>query len=385
MAREGHRGRAGDDSVSPLRVFRIYPALALGVLATLLLAACSGGGDSSIPISTPTTASSSGILASTTGSALFVFHGGSNKVTVIDTATNKVLGAESVQGVREWGWVDDSNFFDKQHIWVGNMDPDTKKAEVVLLNIETLAVAESIPVGVEANNIFVSRPSRKGQIFVSLLSYGVVVVIDSFTNKAINRIPVNKIACDVDIANTYDGKERVFVPNRDADTVQAIDPKTLEVLTTSPQLEGTSPWMLTASPDGHTVWVQDQKSGTNTILDATTLEPLKRIPTGDTPSMSVFTPDGTEVYAGHLLDSVVVVIDAKTFEELGRIQIGPNPVFISFRPDGKYAYVSVRRENSIAVIDTATRKVVQRISVAENPFGLFMLDISTEGCPICKD
>lgn len=304
---------------------------------------------------------------------LYVFNGGSLDVSVIDTQTNQVVRTVPVEGVKAWGWIDDSNYFDGKNLWVANKDPDTKEAEVLLLDLDTFQVSQRIPLGTEGANIFISRASSQGQVFVSLLNTGEVVVIDSSTYEVVDRLAVNKIACDVDIAVGPDGVERVFIPNRDADTVQTINASTLEIITTGPQPEGSSPWMVTASPDGSQIWVQDQKGNTNSILDAVTLEAVKRIPTGNNPSMAAFSPDGSQVYAGHLGDTIVVVIDSETYQVLDRIEVGANPVFITFRPDGRYAYVTVRKENVVAVIDTSTRQVVQRIDVGENPFGVYML------------
>ena len=312
-------------------------------------------------------------LDATSGARLYVFHAGDNNVTVIDTETNEVVKAATIPEVKTWAWIDDTNYYDGQNLWTANMDPDTEEVSIDLLDLSSLKVTKSIPIGKEKGEAFISKASTNGQVFVSLLTSGKVVVIDAAEHKVVKRLSANKIACDVDIAVLPDGTERVFVPNREADTVQVIDASTQEIISTVPQPEGSSPWMLAVSPDSRHLWVQDQKSNTNSILDTITLETVKRIPTGNIPSMVAFSPDGSQAYTGHVRDSFVLVTDTNTFEELGRIHLGQNPIFVIFRPDGKYAYATVSRENSVAVIDTATRQVVKRIEVRRSPAGVYML------------
>ena len=333
----------------------------------LLISACGGGDDEE------TSATPSGPSDSAFGARLYVFHGGSNNVTVIDTETNKVIQAAVVAGVKTWGWIDDTNYYDGQNLWTANMDPDTEEVEIALLDLDTLKVTKSIPIGKERGEAFISKASKDGQVFVSLLTSGKIVVIDAAEHKVVKRLSANEIACDVDIVVLADGTEYVFVPNREADTVQIVDAGTLEIISTVPQPEGSAPWMLAVSPDRRHVWVQDFKSNTTSILDVKTLEAVKRFPTGNIPSMVAFSPDGSQAYTGHARDSIVVVTDTQTFEELGRIHLGQNPVFVIFRPDGRYVYATIGGENSVAVIDTATRQVVKRIEVRRSPSGVYIL------------
>lgn len=303
----------------------------------------------------------------------YVFNMGSRDVTVIDTGTHEVVRTVAIEGAKKFGWVDGTNYFDGQILWVGNLDPDSGQAEILLLDLESLEVVKRIPLGAEESNVFVSRASHDGRhVFASLLGSGEVVVLDASSHKQVRRIPANQIACDVDLGTTPDGFERAFVPNREADSVQAIDVSSLEVVQTVDSPQGSWPWMLTLSPDGGHLWVQEAKGNTNTVLDSDTLETLSRVPTGKNPSMAAFTPDGSQVYAGHLEDTVLAVIDARSYELLERIEVGANPVIIEFRPDGRYAYVTVRKENLVAVIDTGSRQVVARIPTGETPLGLFI-------------
>lgn len=70
-----------------------------------------------------------------------------------------------------------------------------------------------------------------------------------------------------------------------------IDTETLEITKRVDFPEGSSPWMLRVSRDGREVWVQTA-SGSNTVLDARTLETLATEEVGNSPVTVAFPPDG---------------------------------------------------------------------------------------------
>ncbi|HSM58826.1 MAG TPA: hypothetical protein VK879_21915, partial [Candidatus Sulfomarinibacteraceae bacterium] len=288
----------------------------IGLLAALLLVAC-GGPE---PTATPEAAAPAADGTATGTEALsrvrlYTFSNSSPHVSVIDTATHMVVQTADIPDFTSWTWNDDNNFFDGENLWLGTKDPDTDEVAVLLLNLETLEVADRIPLGTDEVTLYIGKPSREGRLFVSKHASGQVAAIDIDTREVleIKDIPVNGgVACDVDVAVGADGVERVFVPTDNGDTVLALDSETLEPLTVYEGEADTRPFMLTAATTKDQVWVQERNTNANLVLDATTLEVIERVPAGEGVIVNSFSPDEALSYLGHSSDVFVSVIDTET-------------------------------------------------------------------------
>ncbi len=306
---------------------------------------------------------------------VFVFSNSAPHITVIDAQTNQVVKTATIPQMTSWGWNDDNNYYDGKYLWLGMRNPDTNDVEVVLLDLDTLQVAKRIPVGQDRSNLFIGKPSRTGRLLVSKLQTGQLVAIDIKTQAVVQTttLPVSGgVACDVDTAVAMDGKERVYVPIFRANTVLSVDPATLEVLQTLRFPEGTQPWMVTATPDGRRLWVQEQNGASNVILNAMTLQMVERVPAGTAPDTGTFSPDGKVHYTGHFTDAVVVANDTETFREMWRTRVGAFTRILGVHPSGRFVYAIASNEGAVAALDAATGRIVTRIALGTNPSGLFV-------------
>ena len=136
--------------------------------------------------------------------------------------------------------------------------------------------------------------------------------------------------------------------------------------------EGSRPWMLRVSPNGREVWVQTV-NGSNTVLDAQTLETLYAEELGKQPVITAWSPDGRYNFVTHAADTWVAVLDPKTGRLTKRLEVGQNSANVSFRPDGKYGYVAVAGEDTVAVVEMESLEVETRLSVGQAPMGLILL------------
>lgn len=284
----------------------------------------------------------------------------------------------AVYDIGTWGWVDDRTHFDGINLWLPTLDATSGEASLALIEMDTFFVGISptitkrIPLGLETDNVFVSRASKDGKVFVSLLNSGVVLVIDGSNQEILKRVTANEMACGVDLALGTDGIERVFVPNGNAGTVQVIDANTLEIITTT-KLELNSPCVATTSPDGSYVWIHDRNGDSSIILDSVTLQTIKRVTTGPNPSMAVYAPDGKTVYIGHAGGPEVVVVESATLNEVNRVDVGPNPIFLSVLPNSNKVYATYTDGTSVSGIGAATMTVISKISLMDgHPFGFYM-------------
>ncbi len=304
---------------------------------------------------------------------VIVLSNSSPHVSVIDAQTHRVVKTADIPQMTSWTWNDDNNYYDGKNLWLGLRNPDTNDVEVILLDLQALRVTKRIPLGKDTTTLYIGKPSRTGKLFVAKHASGQLAVIDTktFAVTAVN-LPVNGgVACDVDVARGPDGIERAFVPTRNGNTVLSIDTATFQVLRTL-QFPGTDPFMLTASSDGRQVWVEESTGNSVAIVDAVTLQLVKRVPTGKTPIIGTFSPDGKLHFIGHAADTVVIAYDTKTYTEVWRSPVGTSPEKLGVHPAGMFVYAILSNEGAVAVLDARTGKVVARVSLGTNPTGIFV-------------
>ena len=305
---------------------------------------------------------------------VIVLSNSSPHISVIDTRTHQVVRTADIPQMTSWTWNDDNNAYDGTHLWLGLRNPDTSDVEIILLDLDTLQVTRRIPLGQDRTTLYIGKPSRHGAILVSKHASGELVSINT-SSFAVNtvKLPVNGgVACDVDVVTSGPGTlERAFVPTDNGNTVLSVDTVSKQVVGTAP-FTGSRPFMLTASPDGGRVWVEERTGNSITVLNAHTLDVVRRIPTAQTPIIGTFSPDGKVHYTGHAADVTVIAHDTATFRELWRAQVGSNPDKVGVHPNGAFVYAIVSREGQLAVIEARTGKVVARVPLGTNPTGLFV-------------
>ena len=161
---------------------------------------------------------------------LFVLSNSSPHVSVINTNTNRVVRAGDIPGLTLWSWNDDNNYFDGQDLWLGMRDPDSDAAEVIALNLDTLAVASRLAIGKEKDTIYIGKVALNGVLHVSMQASGRVVTIDTQGHRVLDEwedVPLHGgVVCDADIATGPDGVTRFYYPTREGDTVVAVNPET---------------------------------------------------------------------------------------------------------------------------------------------------------------
>ena len=304
---------------------------------------------------------------------IFVLSNSTPHVSVIDAASNRIIKTANIPQMTTWTWNDDNNYYDGKHLWLGLRNPDTNDVEIILFDLDTLQVRKRIPLGQDRATLYIGKPSRHGRLLVAKHASGEVAAIDRKTYTVTTvKVPVNGgVACDIDIGLGADGSERAFIPTNDGNTVVSVETKTLRAIQTV-SFPNTQPYMLTVTPDGKRVWVEERLSNSIVVLKATTLELIKRIPAGKGPIVGTFSPDGRVHYTGHSTDVVVIAHDASTFKELWRSPVGSSPDKLGVHPAGTFVYSTLNKEGAIAVLDAHTGHLVTRIALGTNPSGIFV-------------
>jgi len=162
---------------------------------------------------------------------------------------------------------------------------------------------------------------------------------------------------------------RLYVANRESDTLSVIDLGTLGTVATVPV--GHAPFGVTIQ--GGRVFVANVQSGDVSVVDAGTLTETRRLKVGDFPYAVAVAPDGSRILVTNQHGGTLSVFDG-AFAALPDIDVGDYPEGIAMSADGARAYVAVWMDNRLAEIDVAAGKVLRKIKVGESPraFGAFL-------------
>jgi len=185
--------------------------------------------------------------------------------------------------------------------------------------------------------------------------------------------------CDVTV---HPDGEYAYVPDLFGDTltVLSIDPFKIE---TQIAVEGVvddaaAPWMATIAPDGETMLVEHNEGddGTESIWDvsdpASPTEQV-RLTTDDGLGSGALTseigPDSETGYVFTPGSNDVSVIDLAASTVTDRIDLGGSAFVGTWNPSQTSLYVPVQTNDEVAVIDHPAGELVERIDVGASPYG----------------
>jgi len=357
-----------------------------GLGMALLSAACGEGGPESGPGGT-----AGDVAEAPVGDAgeILVFSNSSPHVTAIDILTEEVTRTGDIDGLVTWAWNDDNNFFDGRHLWLGTLNAGS--AELITLDVDTLTVTHRIPLGSEAEGVFLGKARLDGSLLVSKMAAGEVLTVDTATQEVTNTfsdVPLHGgVLADADLSIDADGVERFVYPTGEGDRVVSLDPSSGAVLATAESKKGGHPTRLTTSPDG-SIWVQESGKHTVAVYEPSALELVKRFQTGTEPILGTFTYDGSYAYTGHADDNFVQVVDTADLRALAHIRVGLNPQMVAVRPDFTRIYAMLTDDQAVAVVYqqdweanrfTITSTKENTIALDSPPVGMFLRMTSVGG------
>jgi YVTN family beta-propeller protein len=132
------------------------------------------------------------------------------------------------------------------------------------------------------------------------------------------------------------------------------------------------------SPDDKRLYVACNYGNTVQVWDAVTLQRVKEIPVGKGAYNVEPSPDGRLVVVTNKKDRSVSLIDASRLVEVARIPTSKKVVHgIAFSPDSRLAYVSCESigvdPGAVDVIDLVARKRIASVAISGQPTGLSVL------------
>jgi YVTN family beta-propeller protein len=247
---------------------------------------------------------------------------------------------------------------------------------VSVIDTASNRVTATIPVGIDPQGIAVSPNGSKVYVTNSGAPPSVagnVSVIATATNTVIGS-PIAVGNNPVTVAITADGS-KVYVANFKSGTVSVIATASNTVTATIPV--GIDPQGIAVSPDGSKVYVAHGTTGFGALLviDTASHRVTATIPVGGLPGGVAVTPDGSNVYVtntnfSHQQPDTVSVIAPATNTVTGTITVGEGPSGVAVTPDGSNVYVTNVFDNTVSVIDTASNTVTATISVGIHPQGI---------------
>lgn len=169
-------------------------------------------------------------------------------------------------------------------------------------------------------------------------------------------------------------RTRLYCSNMRDGSVSAFDFQTgkkLADVKTGKECEGVG-----VTPDGRWVWAGNRAEDSISIIDTTTLQVVRHLPSPGFPYRVQFTPDGRYALVPHANASSLVLGDVASQSIAKSIPLGltkvetPSTAGVFPHADNRHAFVTVRNDNSVLVLDLVSGRTLARVEVQQSPDGV---------------
>jgi YVTN family beta-propeller protein len=310
-------------------------------------------------------------------SLLYVDNTAGDEITMIDTATNRVVG-NIVSGPAPHGLVTSP---DGRWLYISSEGRD----ELLAVDTATATISWRHPLSARPNEISISPDGR--HVYVPIRGANFLEVVDTQTHQTVARIAVG-----LQPHNSYrspDGRS-IFVTSMGGNSFSIVDIATQRVVATIP-LPG-QPRPLAITPDGRSVYVQltglhgfvvvDIAAGK--VVDKLELPPADVAAVssyGYTPSHGIgIRPGHAQLWCNNVFGDAVEVFSLPDHRLLGSVPVGGEPDWMDFSPDGSRLYISNPETNDISVIDCDRMAEIARV-----PVGLAPKRVLFARIPVCQE
>jgi YVTN family beta-propeller protein len=304
---------------------------------------------------------------------LYVTNSAGDDVTVIDTATNKVLGRIVVGPLPHGIAVPAAQNFILVTI------EGRKPGELVWIDPATDKVTRRMDVGPAPNQLAVTPD---GKIAYVPCSDGYWDVVDVEKGKVIKRVftggrPHNTLC-------SPNGERMYLAPMGSPHRVTIMDAATHKKLGEIPFSSVVRPIALSqdekrffAEVDG-LVGVEEADVQARKMIHrvpADLADKLKKVPSRSH-GLGI-RPDQKELWECDVNHAEVHVYDitGQKPRQIATVPMAASVYWLTFSPDGKTCYVAVRDADAVAVVDTQTKKVLQQVRVGKHPKRLLVVTV----------
>jgi YVTN family beta-propeller protein len=304
---------------------------------------------------------------------LYVTNSTGNDVSVIDTATNKLLGRIEV-GPHPHGIAVPAS----QDVIYVTIE-GSKPGHLVTIDAHSDKVVRSMDVGPAPNQLAVTPDGKFAYV---PCSDGYWDVVDLKEQKVLKRIstggrPHNTLC-------SADGKHMYLAPMGSPKKVTIVDVSTHEPVGTIPFSDVVRPIALSkdekrlyANVDG-LIGLETAEIDKREMIHRVSAElAAEHRKVASRSHGLAIRPDQKEIWECDVEHKEVHVYDitGEKPKQVATIPIGAQVYWLTFRPDGKICYVSARGGNAVAVVDVETRKLVTRVPVGKEPKRLIVVNV----------
>src|SRR5678816_2457519 len=198
---------------------------------------------------------------------------------------------------------------------------------------------------------------RKVKRILILVIVALIVGAASFTRATLSAA----------VVKVPDPTKVVMIVDRDSNDIAFMDIASKKIVGKTFLGNNVNPHMVMMSPDGRYVVTGGQRSSKAYIIDARTLQLVKKIPVGLFPEHLAFSPDGRFYYQGNPEGDSISVIDMQSLSVIKTIEGVVEPLNITFTPDGTKAYVGNYGAHWVGVIDVRRHELAKKIQIAAPP------------------
>lgn len=288
----------------------------------------------------------------------FAYVTSDNNISVIDTATDKVVDimeigsgltglAVNSEGTRVYVPKETSGA-------VSVIDTNISK---VIATIKRLSSPYAIAIAPDGKKAYVTN--NTGAVFEN----GTVSVIDTVTNTVTDTVKVGSVPHGV--AVSPDGTKAYVTNYYDISVIDTVTDTVIDTVKVE-----SYPGGVVVSPDGKKVYMTNGGGDNVSIIDTATNAVTATIPVGNNPVRVAVTPDGTKLYVTNHKGNTTSVINTTTNTITATVPVD-GPYGVSVTPDGKKVYVtnlgSDLSGKTVSVIDTATNTVIATVKVGSYP------------------
>ena len=277
------------------------------------------------------------------GAQVWVINGSSDSVSVIDTATNTVIGSPIAVGGFPIGIALSP---DGASAWVINYDENS----ISVIDTSTRTVTATIP---STEGLFLPRQlafSPDGsEVWVT--NNGTAQVLVFSTTSRLRTRTIAAGLSPLPLAFSPDGS-RVWVGNSVGRQVVVINARTYSAIGSPIPVRG-DPFGIAVSADGSTVWVATNTAPTLTRIDAATSSVQGTVNVGPIPYGVAVSSGSGLVWVSDVLDNQVVAVDPTTMTVVERVAVGIQPGLIALSPNQQFLYVPNKSSDTVSVVRVA--------------------------------
>jgi YVTN family beta-propeller protein len=217
-------------------------------------------------------------------------------------------------------------------------------------------------------SFFSKEPQLKSlMIYVTQERSNNVVVINRNTDQIVSTIEVGRKPHGIAIQSDIN---RVYVANSGEDTLTIIDTQTNRVLNkVNTRLAG-QPEDIAVSSDGRIVVVTYFATNEVSVREATTLRELGNINVDRGPMKVAIDPRGRKAFISNYYSNTVTVIDLSLLKVIGTIPVESKPIGMAFNSRGDRLYVINSEASNISVIDPTGQTVIGKINIGTGGYGV---------------